>query len=343
MKLQTLIPPTFLIFILLIGCKQTHKNEGEQKSIFEIASTIEDSIRVGGMVIHNAFKYQILAHQDGNFDSTLISSKVYKPNQYVFDSCLSQIFGSNGRLFEKSGLNEWNKELFSKHDSLIRDRMQLIASINLNDLFKNHLQAVQNMTGQTGEGTWMVYFGPKHFQILGGCDNDAMVLDLTAKQMNSEMLNKVFAHELEHLVFGPILARDPNGDKGLGITLDEGLAVYFTYKYLKHSYEEALYGEETEVLLNREKEIFQKLEPYFYKDNEEGCPIFRHCGRNNTCKPVIEGLPENIENELCYFLGFRIIEKYTQNHGESSWKDIYKMPLKEFYLKSGYKEYIEVK
>lgn len=343
MKLQNLILVILSISFISLACKNTRQDESDQKSIFEIASSIEDSIQVAGMTIHNAFKFQILAHKDGNFDSTLIVKKVFKPNQYLFNTCLSQIFGTKGSLFTKRGLIKWNKDLLTQQDSLIHDRMQLIASVNLNSLFKSHLQTVQNITGQTGKGTWMVYFGPKGFQILGGCDNDAMVLDLTAEQMNSEMLNEVFAHELEHLVFGPILSGDPNGDKGLGITLDEGLAVYFTYKYLDQSLEEALYGEDTEILLSREKEIFQKLEPYFYKDNEEGCPIFRHCGRNSNCKPVVEGLPEGIEDELCYFLGFRIIQNYTQTHGEDSWKDIYEMPLKEFYLKSGYKEYIESK
>ena len=47
----------------------------------------------------------------------------------------------------------------------------------------------------------------------------------------------------------------------------------------------------------------------------------------------VEGLPKEAENELCYFLGYRIIQKYTEKNGKDSWKDIYNMPLKEFYEK----------
>lgn len=100
---------------------------------------------------------------------------------------------------------------------------------------------------------------------------------------------------------------------------------------------------DTGILIEREKEIFTKLEPYLFRTSAEGCPIFRHCGRNNECEPIIKHIPENIQDELCYFLGFRIIQKYVENNGKDSWKDLYKIPLKEFYNNSGYKEYIHLK
>lgn len=91
-----------------------------------------------------------------------------------------------------------------------------------------------------------------------------MILDMFGSSWNAKSIDKVFAHELEHLLFNPVLEKDPNGQKGLGNTLDEGLAVYFTSLYLNQNLEQALYGDETKILLTREKEIFEKLEPYFY-------------------------------------------------------------------------------
>ena len=324
---------SFLIFIslLIISCSSIKTKPDSYSDLIDKVKNIQDSITVGKMTIHNAFKNQILAHQNNTFDSLTILNKVYLPNKYVFDNCLSQIFGENNKKkFEPDGINSWNRTLLRDNEIEIRKKLAVLDSVDLNHLFTNHLNALQEITGQKGEGKWMVYFGPKDFQIFGGCDNSSMILDMFGSAWTMKSIDKVFAHELEHLLFNPILEKDVNGSKGLGITLDEGLAVYFTSIYLNQSFEEALYGKDTDILLSREKEIFLKLEPYFFKTNEEGCPIFRHCGRNSECKPVIEGLPEDAENELCYFMGYRIIQKYTEKNGKDSWKDIYKMTLKDF-------------
>lgn len=331
-----------LIVVLCIGCK-AHTKQNTTATIFDKVLLVEDSITVGKMTIHNAFKQQILAHRDNQYDSLIILKKVYEPNKYAFDNCLGMIFGdANSLLFKPKGLYDWNRNLLA-NESIIREKLAVLDSININTLFTNHLTAVQKITGHTGEGKWLVYFGPKDFQIFGGCDNNSMILDMFGDSWNTQSINKVFAHELEHLIFGPLMEKDPVGKMGLGITMDEGLAVYFTYIYLKQNREDALYGSETQLLMSREKEIFEKLEPYFFKTNEEGCPIFRHCGRNNDCKPLIEGLSKEVENELCYFMGFRIIEEYVKIHGKDSWKDIYNIPISDFYQKSGYKEYIATK
>lgn len=331
------------VAILMLLCSCSKKIIAHSDLIKKVAK-IEDSITVGEMTIQNAFKYQILAHNNNTFDSVVIFEKVYKPNKYAFDNCLSKIFGdSNGKKFITNGIYNWNRNLLTNNEKSVRQKLGVLDSVDINFLFKKHLNALEKITGQKGKGKWLVYFGPENFQIFGGCDNNSMILDMMGNQWNTKSIHKVFAHELEHLIFGPILEKDPNGNNGIGITLDEGLAVYFTYKYLKQSVNDALYGNETKLLLEREKEIFEKLEPYLYKNNEQGCPIFRHCGRNNDCKPIITGLPKEVENELCYFLGFRIIEKYEEKNGKDSWKDIYTLPLKAFFEKSGYSEFIKSK
>jgi len=335
----------FIILICLLGLSfSSYKKRDKYSSLIEKVKNINDSISVGNMTIHNAFKHQILAHTGGNFDSLRILKKVYEPNKYVFDNCLGVIFGNeNGKMFKPDGIFEWNKNLLNNYESLISEKLSIIDSIDINDLFNKHLTAVQEITHQKGNGKWLVYFGPKDFQIFGGCDNSSMILDMFGDNWNTKDINAVFAHEIEHLIYSPILENDKNANTGLGITIDEGLAQFFTYKYLNLSVNDALFGQQTPLLLNKEKEIFKKLEPYFYKTNTEGCPIFKHCGRSNNCENIITDLPDNLSENICYFLGFRIIQKYEENNGKDSWKDIYKIPINNFYLKSGYKKFIESK
>lgn len=331
-----------IFFILVFQCISCEKQKPEQ-TIFDKVAHIEDSLKVGNMVIRNAFKHQILAHKTGVFDSIMIHKNVYTPNQYTFDNCLGIIFGEeNSGKFSIPGMYEWNRKLLV-NDSLIKAKISVLDSVNINDLFTKHLKAVQDITGQNGYGSWMLYFGPQNFQIFGGCDKNAMILDMFGSQWNSEDINALFAHELEHLIFEPILEKDPYGKKGLGIVLDEGLAVYFTSVYLKQTREQALYDKYTTLLLEHEKIIFEKLKDFLYLDYKNGCPIFYHTGRTDECGAIvsIDGLPENVNRELGYFLGFRIIEKYVEKNGKHSWKDLYKIPLIEFYKKSGYTEFIQ--
>jgi hypothetical protein len=275
----------YLLVLILFGCaKKTEVISSRWSDLFEQVSPIDDSIKVGDMVVHNAFKHQILAHSGQSFDSIRILNQVYLPNKHAFDNCLGQIFGEeNGTKFIANGLYDWNKTLLQDHDSIIYERLSVIKKNNINELFETHLTAVQEITGQKGSGSWMLYFGPQNFQILGGCDQRSMILDMFSEEWNEDFIHIVFAHEIEHLIFEPILANDIHGNTGLGITLDEGLAVYFTSIYLNQDPEEALFQEKTGLLYEKESEIFKKLEPYLFKDYDEGCPIFKHCGRSDNC------------------------------------------------------------
>ena len=332
-----------IIFLSLfwLSCSNSSK-ETKYAKLIEKVKNIEDSISVGEMTIHNAFKQQILAHSGGKFDSLTILKNVYEPNKYVFENCLGIIFGDgNGKKFKRAGISEWNRTLLKDYDSLISSKLSVLDSVNINELFTNHLTAVQEITQQKGKGKWILYFGPMGFQIFGGCDNNSMILDMFGDSWNIKDIDALFAHEIEHLIYGPILEEDPNYGTGLAVTFDEGLAQFFTYKYLNQTIEEALFGEHSSLLIEREKEIFNKLEPYFFKAGDEACPIFKHCERNNNCEFIIDNIPAELTGNICYFLGFRIIQKYEENNGTDSWKDIYRMSISDFYAKSGYKEYID--
>jgi len=87
--------------------------------------------------------------------------------------------------------------------------------------------------------------------------------------------------------------------------------------------------------MDNERLIYNTLKPYFYKTGGDACPLLRHTGRSNECDFVvnIKEMPNDVANNLGYFLGFRIIEMYVKNHGKDSWKDIYNMPLRQFLKK----------
>lgn len=333
----------FLLLIFAVTIVSCGQYRQYNQDVFNKVSKIQDSIQVGDMLIRNAFKYQVLAHQGKTFDSLMIKEKVYKPNRYVFDNCLAMIFGDeNSKKFGVPGMYKWNRNLLKEQDSIVKLRLAVLDSVNINTLFTHHLNAVQKLTGQKGKGSWLVYFGPENFQIFGGCDNNAMMLDMMGYNWNTKDINEVFAHELEHLIFNPVLEHDIDGQNGLGMVLDEGLAVYFTSVYLHQSEEQALQGEYTSMLKANEKLIFSTLSPYFFKGENQNCPLAVHTGRSNECDPVVNiaGLPESASRELGYFLGFRIIQQYVLKHGKDSWQDIYKIPLKEFYENSGYSEFV---
>jgi hypothetical protein len=229
-----------LFSLFLFSCATSNK-QNKYSALIEKVQNIKDSISVGDMTIYNAFKHQILAHSKNQFDSLVIFKKVYKPNKYIFDNCLGVIFGNEkGKMFKPNGIYKWNRSLLKNHDSLISFRLSVLDSVNINHLFTNHLTAVQEITEQKGQGKWMVYFGPKCFQIFGGCDNNSMILDMFGENWNTKDIDVLFSHEIEHLIYAPILEKGENYETGLGITLDEGLAQFYTYKYLNIKLKSAL-------------------------------------------------------------------------------------------------------
>ncbi|MDR6457825.1 hypothetical protein J2786_000918 [Chryseobacterium vietnamense] len=118
------------IFLLMLGTvlfssigRKRDASDFDYKKIEKIA----DSIKIQNITVHNLFKSQILAHRSKDFDSAIITRKVYLPHRKLWDSCYGAIFGDdNGRLFHnEKGLMGWNRTLFKKEKSLIVDIYRL--------------------------------------------------------------------------------------------------------------------------------------------------------------------------------------------------------------------------
>ncbi len=326
------------IFLLIL----LHLQVFGQSNLYSKISELKDSVKVGNLVIYNAFKYQVLAHQSGEFNPALIIEKVYKPHPELWDNCLSQIFGDAGEMFKEEGIIEWNKTLFEKQKNLL-SKLDTLSRLNLDSLFNAHLTGLKKLTGLNAKGKWILYAGPdENYSIfLGGCNTDGMAIDLAHSRTTVDLLTEALPHELEHMVFEQAKSKDPNWNTSLGSTIDEGVACFFTYKYFKEKLPkrrviENMTDEEFQWYIKHEKEIFERSLPFLFDISEEKNLYQCNC-RAGGCAKLFPDAPKSI----CYFLGFRIVESYVNKYGNDSWKDVYKIPLKDFLGNSGYKEYIE--
>lgn len=328
----------FLCISTVLSCSK--KVESPHASIFKQLEQYPDSIKIGGITFIYGFKNQLLAHKSGTFDSVWIEEKFYRPNQYLFDSCFNFF---NTPKYSLNEIKKWNKTYLKEYDSIVWKQTNFLLEKNIDSLFQEHLKAIQSITGIEGNARFLAYFPPKDYGVSGGCDPQAMAFDLIYSVEDQEYLEKVIPHEIEHTIYENKMGKDPYFFTGIGVTLDEGLATYFEHKYLKIPDAKFLgTEEETAWFFKNEREIFEKLEPYFLKELDSACPLLYHFDRTNNCEPLIENAPTKlIQRNLGYNLGFRIIEIYEKENGKGSWKDIYELSPKEFYDKSGYKEFIQ--
>jgi hypothetical protein len=331
------ITAIIIVLFTLLCCKK--KTANENLSVFQILEKYPDSIKIGGITFNYGFKNQILAHANGVYDSIYIEEKFYRPNQYLFDSCFN-FFPTP--IYSVLEIKKWNRTYLKDYDTIVWEQINFLIEQNIDSLFKEHLRAVQSITGIDGKGKFLAYLPPKDFGISGGCDPQSMAFDMMYKIKDKEYLQRVIPHEIEHIIYENQMGNDPYYSTGIGVTIDEGLASYFEHKYLNIPSSKILGSEEeTSWLLANERMIFEKLEPYLLKELDSACPLLYHFDRTPDCEPIITDTPTKlVEKNLGYFLGHRIVAQYEKTNGKESWKDAYKLSPREFYLKSGYKDFL---
>lgn len=128
---------------------------------------------------------------------------------------------------------------------------------------------------------------------------------------------------------------DPMTGTALMLTIDEGFACYFTWRFFhkkitKYEAVENMSEKNWNWYLDNEKRIFSTLHPYF-EDYSGDNPLLR----NDNFK-----LFPNAPKTLYYWLGFRIVESYIHKNGENSWRDLYEMNVQDVLDKSGYENHI---
>ncbi|WP_126652368.1 gliding motility protein GldB-related protein [Chryseobacterium aureum] len=300
---------------------------------------IPDSVKIENIVILNLFKHQLLAHKNNKYDSARIVNHVYLPHKKLWDSCYGVIFGEeNGRLFNNpKGMISWNKILYRNNKKQFEEKTNLLLGINVEKVFKKTLTKFRTFVPFQPKAKISLLFTPLTGIAFGGCNDEQFALELNNKDLDIPYaLEKGLPHELNHIVYEHFRKADPDRESALSQTIDEGFACYFSYVFFdrkigKHEAVENMTQENWDWYIRNEKEIFTKLKPYF-SDTSGHNPLLRN--------DQLHLFPE-APKSLNYWLGFRIIEKYVEKHGQDSWEDIYNLTSKDILEKSDYEKYIE--
>lgn len=325
--------------IVCFCCKQQPESDKhEQLTFIEKVKAIPDSITVQGITIKNLFKYQVLAHEDGQYNEALIVNKVYKAHQKLWDSCYAMVYGAeqSSKFNTPEGMVAWNKRLYLDNKAFFNARIERLLEANLDSVVRNNLKRFQTQVPREVSARISIVFSPLIGIGFGGCNKEQFCVELNDKKQDIEYtIEKGMPHELNHFAYEPTLDIDPLFGKAIARTIDEGFACYFTWVFFngnmpKHEAVENMTKAEWNWYLAHEKEIFKAVEQYFQDANGDN-PLLK----NDKFK-----LFEDAPGTLFYWLGFRIVEKYVEQHGEDSWKDIYDMRIRDVLHNSKYKEYL---
>ena len=325
-------PLIICVIISLCSCQP------RTPTLFEKLEELPDSIKVDEIVIKNLFKSQVLAHSGGKYDSTLIIKNVYEAHQALWDSCYGMIFGSDNasKFNTPEGMVQWNKSLYPQHKAYFNQRIQELMSIDLDSALRYNLKRFNDLVPYKPNARISILFTPLQGIGFGGCSKEQFCFELNNSDYEvAYTVEKGIPHELNHFVYEPLREDDPMVGTALFLTIDEGLACYFTYLFFeehisKHEAVENMSEEDWSWYFKNEKEIYNSLIPYF-KDRSGDNPLLR-----NDTHQLFPDAPKT----LYYWLGFRIVENYTARHGKNSWKNIYEMDVQEVLDKSGYQSYI---
>ena len=322
------------------------KHGGSKKpDIFAELEHVPDSIRVGDLTVYNSFKHQLLANRGSLYDSSLIINKVYKRHQELWKGCYAMIFGEEnaGKFNTAEGMVQWNKRLYKEDSAFMVQRVRELLQYNIDSLLIASLKGFSELIpNYPPQATISIAFAPMQGVLFGGCGQSMFILDLMEKEVDlKRILTEGFPHEINHLAYEPLRAKDLYGATALGQTIDEGLACYYTYQFFNGKISKARAVENMTVAewdwyLQNEKEIFVRAKPYLLTSSEVSTPLSCSCGMHRG-----EKLFPDAPKSICYWLGFRIIEFYEKNNGEGSWKRVYELPVRKVLEQSGYEEYIQ--
>ena len=148
---KTAITIIILLFILPFGCIEKNKSKNlNELSFFEKVEKIPDSIKIDDIVIYNLFKYQILAHKDNSFDSTLIINKVYNVQPKIWKELYGVLF--DPEMFTTTqGMVKWNREIFIKNRDSIESRVCTLLEIKFDSIILANAKGIEKLQGNHQE------------------------------------------------------------------------------------------------------------------------------------------------------------------------------------------------
>ena len=250
------------------------------RSFTKALKMLPDSIKSGSIVIHYLFKSQILAHENGQYDTTIIIKKVYAPHRLLWDSCYAMIFGdANANKFNNPhGMVSWNKTLYKDNKQLFDNRVRQLIDLQIDKKLNTNLKRLNKLVPYQPKATISILFSPFEGLGFGGCNAQQFALELNSNIHDlNYVIEKGIPHELNHIIYEPFRSKDTLAQTALGQTIDEGFACYFTWVFFDRKIPQYEAVEDMSVsdwdwYLAHEKELFIKLKPYFY-DKSGNKPI----------------------------------------------------------------------
>ncbi len=333
-KIVVTVSIAFILMVFSWGCNERLRTSGVNGlSLFDRVEDIPDSIKIDDIVIYNLFKYQILAHKPGVFDSTMIVEKVYHGQLKIWSKLYGVLFDP-AMFTTDNGMIKWNRDIFANSGDSVKSRVNKLLDVKFDSTLRASLEGIKLLTGRTPKNIRIsIILAPVEGIGFGGIESDAFVLDLL--DPNFDVINMVqegIPHELNHFIYEPTRENDPNKRTPLRLTIDEGFSCFVAYKYFGGSISKAqaveqMSDDEWNWYLQHEKEVYNRCAPYFF-----------YKGQEDPLRKLGEEM--NAPKTLFYWLGFRIVEFYVKEHGPDSWKDIFDLPVGDVLERSGYKEYI---
>lgn len=210
-------------------------------------------------------------------------------------------------------------EFQTRSDKLDRSRLE--------EYWTQTLSAVTQLTGYQTEGNCYLYFGPGTVH-LRRKDTAYMALDLSLPEhFNAAAISELFPHYISKMTF-----EEQHGfsDDLAYRIVEGGLSCFVTYQFHNGNITKAeALGYDNEAFdycVREEEKLFGLLSGMLQRDSES---------TNNRAADDFKQEINRLYDIIGFYLGFRIVEAYTEKFGTDSWRELYVLPPAEVLVKSG--------
>lgn len=321
-----------LIFslFLLTTVSATQAQESIQPETYRRVLSVSEQVSLfeGRLTMVNLFRQQIkLAYETSGQPDSVIRRRFLDQTYIPYAEFWKGYVGDSTVYYD-----EVIRPLLKDSLGMLNRVARFYAEAHIDHYFNETARALGKLSGLQAQGTWYIVFG-HGVTDMGGFGGGVMVLDLSNRINTLEHVKLILPHEINHQIYDLSVAEDTTA-RGLYRCVNEGFAVYMNQVVLKKKYslrEYLMYTpEELMYCLNNEKNIFTKLKPFLFTGKRDHALALASRGE----KVFKNGGP----GAIGYFIGYRICEAYVSRQGPNSWKDIYRLPVRELWAASGLEE-----
>src|SRR5690606_11551327 len=157
-------------------------------------------------------------------------------HQKIWDELYAVLFDED-MFSTEQGMVDWNRQIFNVRKDSIKSRVKKLIASDFSGNLESALEGVERLTGRAPRNVRRsIILSPNEGIGFGGLENDAFILDLLDNNFDVvNMVEEGVPHELNHFIYESTRKGDPHKDTPLRLTIDEGLACYYTYKYFDGS------------------------------------------------------------------------------------------------------------